>query len=133
MDQINTRILLDEPNLQNHCFWLRNVNFQKTKIFLTVEWGETVPGLLIPCNVLVLWKAVVRETSAFCKFTSQSKFIFRLHTVVGSPASEFLGWTWNTHVGIPMLDIEIPYLIVSPLENKTTYSVREASTLERIL
>ena len=75
----------------------------------------------------------MRDTSAFCKFTSQSKFIFRLHTVVGSPASEFLGWTWNTHVGIPMLDIEIPYLIVSPLENKTTYSEREASTLERIL
>ena len=42
MDQINTRILLDEPNLQNHCFWLRNAKFQKTKIFLTVEWGETV-------------------------------------------------------------------------------------------
>ena len=50
MDQINTRILLDEPNLQNHCFWLRNAKFQKTKIFLTVEWGETVPGLLIPCH-----------------------------------------------------------------------------------
>ena len=78
-------------------------------------------------------EADVRDTSAFCKFTSQSKFIFRLHTVVGSPASEFLGWTWNIHVGIPMLDIEIPYLIVSPLENKTTYSEREASTLERIL
>ena len=42
MDQINTRILLDEPNLQNHCFWLRNAKFQKTKIFLTVEWGEAV-------------------------------------------------------------------------------------------
>ena len=24
-------------------------------------------------------------------------------TVVGSLNSEFLGWTWNTHVGIPML------------------------------
>ena len=42
MDQINTRILLDEPNLQNHCFLLRNAKFQKTKIFLTVEWGEAV-------------------------------------------------------------------------------------------
>ena len=48
MDQINTRIILDESNLQNHCFWLRNAKFQKTKIFLTLEWGETVPGLLIP-------------------------------------------------------------------------------------
>ena len=28
--------------------------------------------------------------------------------VVGSLASEFLGWTWNTNVGIPMLDIGIP-------------------------
>ena len=60
-------------------------------------------------------------------------FINTFSTIVGSLASEFLGWTWNTHVGIPMLDIEIPHLIVSPLENKTTYSEREASTLERIL
>ena len=28
--------------------------------------------------------------------------------VVGSLASEFLGWSWKTHVGIPMLDIGIP-------------------------
>ena len=25
--------------------------------------------------------------------------------VVGSLASEFLGWSWKTHVGIPTLDI----------------------------
>ena len=50
MDQINTRILLDEPNLKNHCYLLRIAKFQKTKIFLTVEWGETVPDLLIPCS-----------------------------------------------------------------------------------
>ena len=31
-------------------------------------------------------------------------------TLVGSLASEFLGWTWNTNVGIPMLDIGIPTL-----------------------
>ena len=24
------------------------------------------------------------------------------HTLVGFLASEFLGWTWNTHVGIPV-------------------------------
>ena len=29
-------------------------------------------------------------------------------TIVGSLASEFLGWSWKTHVGIPMLDIGIP-------------------------
>ena len=29
-------------------------------------------------------------------------------TLVGSLASEFLGWSWKTHVGIPMLDIGIP-------------------------
>ena len=28
--------------------------------------------------------------------------------VVGSLASEFLGWSWKTYVGIPMLDIGIP-------------------------
>ena len=28
--------------------------------------------------------------------------------IVGSLASEFLGWSWKTHVGIPMLDIGIP-------------------------
>ena len=28
--------------------------------------------------------------------------------LVGSLASEFLGWSWETHVGIPMLDIGIP-------------------------
>ena len=27
------------------------------------------------------------------------------HTLVGSLASGFLGWTWNTHVGIPMLEV----------------------------
>ena len=31
-----------------------------------------------------------------------------LDIVVGSLASEFLGWSWKTHVGIPMLDIGIP-------------------------
>ena len=29
-------------------------------------------------------------------------------TLVGSLASEFLGWSWKTHVGIPTLDIGIP-------------------------
>ena len=28
--------------------------------------------------------------------------------IVGSLASEFQGWSWKTHVGIPMLDIGIP-------------------------
>ena len=30
--------------------------------------------------------------------------------LVGSLASEFLGWSWKPHVGIPMLDIGIPTL-----------------------
>ena len=30
------------------------------------------------------------------------------YIVVGSLALEFLGWSWKTHVGIPMLDIGIP-------------------------
>ena len=30
------------------------------------------------------------------------------YLVVGSLASEFLGWTWNSNVGIPTLDIGIP-------------------------
>ena len=30
--------------------------------------------------------------------------------IVGSLASEFLGWSWKTHVGIPTLDIGIPTL-----------------------
>ena len=29
-------------------------------------------------------------------------------TIVGSLASEFLGWSWKTYIGIPMLDIGIP-------------------------
>ena len=33
---------------------------------------------------------------------------FATALVVGSLASEFLGWSWKTHVGIPMLDIGIP-------------------------
>ena len=34
---------------------------------------------------------------------------FRMQpTKVGSLASEFLGWSWKTHVGIPTLDIGIP-------------------------
>ena len=32
----------------------------------------------------------------------------KLPKVVGSLASEFLRWTWNSYVGIPMLDIGIP-------------------------
>ena len=28
-------------------------------------------------------------------------------TIVRSLASEFLGWSWKTHIGIPMLDIGI--------------------------
>ena len=28
--------------------------------------------------------------------------------IVGSLASEFLRWSWNSDVGIPMLDIGIP-------------------------
>ena len=28
--------------------------------------------------------------------------------LVGSLASEFLGWSWKTHIGIPTLDIGIP-------------------------
>ena len=31
-----------------------------------------------------------------------------LGILVGSLASEFLGWSWKTHVGIPTLDIGIP-------------------------
>ena len=30
------------------------------------------------------------------------------HLLVGFLPSEFPDWTWNTHVGIPMLDIGIP-------------------------
>ena len=63
MDQINTRILLDEPNLQNHCFWLRNAKFQKTKIFLTVEWGEAVRPCIhrwLDIPVSILWPSTLK-------------------------------------------------------------------------
>ena len=30
------------------------------------------------------------------------------YLIVGSLASEFLGWSWKTYVGIPMMDIGIP-------------------------
>ena len=32
------------------------------------------------------------------------------YPLVGSLASEFQGWSWNSYVGIPMLDIGIPTL-----------------------
>ena len=35
---------------------------------------------------------------------------YRRSSIVGSLASEFQGWSWKTHVGIPMLDIGIPTL-----------------------
>ena len=31
-----------------------------------------------------------------------------IYIVVGSLASEFLGWSWKTYFGIPTLDIGIP-------------------------
>ena len=36
------------------------------------------------------------------------KEIVKTDSIVGSLASEFRGWSWKTHVGIPMLDIGIP-------------------------
>ena len=42
-DWINTRILLDEPNIQNHFFLWSNAKFQKTKKFLTVEFHWFYP------------------------------------------------------------------------------------------
>ena len=39
---------------------------------------------------------------------SPSLQLVRFLTLVGSLASEFRGWSWKTHVGIPMLDIGIP-------------------------
>ena len=64
---------------------------------------------------------ISREFSSFSNFTlSKVNFDFKSSKcsliklkgaiLVGSLASEFLGWTWNTNVGIPMLDIGIPTL-----------------------
>ena len=33
-----------------------------------------------------------------------------IYILVGSLASEFLGWSWKSYIGIPMLDIGIPTL-----------------------
>ena len=46
------------------------------------------------------------------------KILLNKMFIVGSLASEFLGWSWKTHNGIPMSNIGIPTYVVHPRDSE---------------
>ena len=78
-------------------FWLR----------FTVTYGVNICLSIWCCRVIVNSRRFL--TSNWIPLVpGELGFNHDVKILVGSLASEFLGWTWNTNVGIPMLDIGIP-------------------------
>ena len=75
-------------------------------MYIKDSYIVTVPILLL---ILMYYKTYLKRW--FFILSIQKKNLVNFDTLlVGSLALEFQCWTWNTHIGIPMLDIGIPML-----------------------
>ena len=68
---------------------------------------QTLPQSKMPCqsnrSKFKMGNLGIKLYRVFVRLELHINIVFtKLQTLVGSLASEFLGWIWNTHVGIPM-------------------------------